>query len=232
MAFKLSVIIPSYNEEKYIEKTLKALKEQDYKNMEIIVVDSSTSEETRIISKKYADRTILLDERGVSKARNLGAQNASGDILIFIDADTIMEKGTLTEITRKFEIDKNVVCVCAYVDVESSIGSRLLFKSVSEMVWLLAKIGLPLFYGSCVAYRRTAFEKICFSERLITCEDIDLSRRARRLGKCVLDRKARVLTSARRVEKGGIIKTVFFHIQNLANYLVSGKAEENYPAFR
>lgn len=232
MELKLSVIIPSYNEEKYIEETLKSLKRQNYGNFEVIVVDSSADDKTRKISEKYADKTIYLNERGIAKARNAGAGNATGDIFVFTDADTMLKDGALKEICMAFE-DPKVVGVCGYLEVESSFLNRLLFTVVSESVWILAKLNLPLFYGMCVSYRREVFEKIKgFDERLVTTEDLDVSRRASRFGKCVLSKKVRVVTSARRVEKGGFLSIILFHIINLVNFLLLRKTEENYPVFR
>ena len=232
MDFKLSVIIPSYNEEKYIEETLKRLKKQSYMNIEVIVVDSSADDKTRKISEKYADKTIYLSERGIAKARNVGAKAASGDIFVFVDADTLLEDGALKEICRSFD-DPKVAGVCSYIEVDSSFLNRLLFKAVSESVWILSKLNLPLFYGMCVSYRRCVFEKVNgFNEELVTTEDLDVSRRAARFGKCILNKKVRVLTSARRVEKGGFLTIVMFHVINLVNFLLFRKTEENYPALR
>ena len=232
MDFKLSVIIPSYNEEKYIEETLKRLKKQRYGNVEVIVVDSSADDKTRKISEKYADKTIYLNERGIAKARNVGAKAAGGDIFVFVDADTLLKDGALKEICRAFE-DPKVVGVCSYIEVDSSFLNRMLFKAVSESVWILSKLNLPLFYGMCVSYRRCVFEKIKgFNEELVTTEDLDVSRRAARFGKCILNKKVRVLTSARRIEKGGFLTIVTFHVINLANFLLFRKTEENYPALR
>ena len=232
MDFKLSVIIPSYNEEKYIEETLKRLKKQSYGNVEVIVVDSSADDKTRKISEKYADKTIHLNERGIAKARNVGAKAAGGDVFVFVDADTLLEDGALKEICSSFEVP-DVAGVCSYIEVDSSFLNRVLFKAVSESVWILSKLNLPLFYGMCVSYRRCVFEKINgFNEELVTTEDLDVSRRAARFGKCVLNKKVRVLTSARRVEKGGFFTIVTFHIVNLVNFLLFRKTEENYPALR
>ena len=79
----ISVVIPAYNEEKYLEKTLNRLP----KNLELIVVCNGCTDKTAQIAKKYA-KVISISDKNVSKARNLGAKNSSGKILIFLDADT------------------------------------------------------------------------------------------------------------------------------------------------
>lgn len=232
MDSRISVVIPSYKEAAYIEKTLKALRGQSYRDIEIIVVDSDPGEETRDIARGYADKVIHLSERGVSKARNLGARNASGGIILFMDADTIIFDGSLQEIARIFE-GGDVASVCGFVEVESSFLNRLIFRITAESGWLLAMLGIPLFYGFCVAYRRDVFERIGgFNESLVTCEDLDVSMRAAKAGRCVFSRKVRVVTSARRLEKGGTVRMIVFHLRNFMNYLKCGKPAEHYPVLR
>lgn len=97
---KISVIVPAYNEEKYIEDTLISIKNNTYKNKEIIIVANGCSDNTVNIAKNYSDKIIEINEKNVSKARNIGAENATGDILIFIDADTVLKKNVLSKIIK------------------------------------------------------------------------------------------------------------------------------------
>ena len=88
----ISIIIPNYNKEKYIEKCVNSVLEQSYMPKEIIVDDCSTDNSRRIIEKLAKENeTIKLiypkTNGGVSKARNLGLQNASYDYVTFIDSD-------------------------------------------------------------------------------------------------------------------------------------------------
>ncbi len=82
----LSVIIPAYNEEKYLEKTLQALHD-----VEIIVVCNGCNDTTEEIARKYASQVIVLKEKGVSRARNAGAKAASHARLVFLDADILVD---------------------------------------------------------------------------------------------------------------------------------------------
>ena len=87
----ISIIIPTLNEEKYIENTLKALKNQDYNGKyEIIVADGMSKDRTVKIAQKYADKVIKVKKPGISAGRNAGAGIAKGGIFLFIDADTIV----------------------------------------------------------------------------------------------------------------------------------------------
>ena len=95
----VSVIIPTLNKEKYIETTLLSIKNQDYKGKyEIIVVDSNSKDMTVKIARKYADKVIVTKRRGVSVGRNIGAEVAKGEILIFVDADTTLLPNVISKV--------------------------------------------------------------------------------------------------------------------------------------
>jgi glycosyltransferase involved in cell wall biosynthesis len=98
----VSIVIPAHNEERYIEKTLSHIKKQSYKNIEVIVVDDGSTDNTKGIARKYADKIIKLKKRkGVSYARNAGAKISRGNLLVFLDADTILwDKDAISKILR------------------------------------------------------------------------------------------------------------------------------------
>lgn len=90
---EVSVIIPVYNEENYIEKCLSSLLSQTYKNLEIIVVDDGSTDNTVKIIKSFKKVSLLKGEhKGPGFSRNLGAKQAKGKILVFVDADMTFEK--------------------------------------------------------------------------------------------------------------------------------------------
>ena len=91
----ISVIIPAYNEEKYLERTLQALHD-----VEIIVVCNGCTDRTEEIAKRYAHKVIVLKEKGVSHARNEGAKATSYERLIFLDADIRVDESVLQNIAQ------------------------------------------------------------------------------------------------------------------------------------
>lgn len=92
----LSIIIPAYNEERDIGKCLKSLENQSYKKFEIIVVDDGSTDKTREIVKNFKKIKLLKQKhKGPGEARNFGAKNARGEILILLDADMILDKDYL-----------------------------------------------------------------------------------------------------------------------------------------
>lgn len=100
-SIKLSVIIPLYNKETYIKKTIESVINQDYSCFEIIVVDDGSTDNSLNVVKEIRDNRIrIIQQRnsGVSAARNNGAKSSSSDWLIFLDGDDVFMQGTL----RKF----------------------------------------------------------------------------------------------------------------------------------
>lgn len=96
----LSVIIPAYNEEKDIAACLTSLQNQDYPNLEIVVIDDGSQDKTREIVKRFKKVNLIKGKhKGPGFSRNLGAKKAKGDILIFVDADMTFDKNYLTSLT-------------------------------------------------------------------------------------------------------------------------------------
>lgn len=96
---KISIIVPVYNAEKYLENCLKSILEQTYTNLEIILVDDGSKDNSANICDEYAkkdERIKVVHEQngGVSKARNTGIDIATGKYLMFIDADDFYEKNS------------------------------------------------------------------------------------------------------------------------------------------
>ncbi len=228
---KVSVVVPAFNEERYIERTLKSLKRQTYRNMEIVVVDNRSEDRTAEIARKYA-KVVEEPKRGISAARNRGARECDGEVVLFIDADTVPERDFVERVAKKFR-DRRVVGACGFVESEGSAPARLVYRICSELVGILTAIGRPMFYGMCAAYRKEVFEKVGgFDENLETAEDIDLTMRISKYGKCVFLRDARAKTSPRRIVGMGLWKAVGFHVVNFFRHTIFRSPAKNYEAIR
>ena len=110
----LSVIIPVYNNPEMLRKCLTSIYNSDYKNYEVIVVDSaSPTKAVSDVAKEFNCRLIVLEkDDGVANARNIGADNARGDILVFFDPDIVLEKNTLTKFAEAHKNPKVKICQC------------------------------------------------------------------------------------------------------------------------
>ena len=99
----LSIIIAAYNEENKIQKCLEALLDQNYKNIEIFVIDDGSTDKTKEIIKKFSKgkKIFLLEQnrQGPGAAKNLAVKKAKGEILVFVDADEYVQKNYIEKLT-------------------------------------------------------------------------------------------------------------------------------------
>ncbi len=234
---RFSIIIPTYNEEKYIKKTLESIKKQDYKDVEVIVADSNSKDKTLAIARKaYKGVKIHVEKRrGVPLACNKSAKIAKGDILLFIDADTSITGTLLKAYDDAFKESGVVAATGPIVPLEKtskkiSIG----FKVISVyLVKFFIKIGQPSTISSNLAISRKAYLKIGgFDESLATFYDWDISNRLSKTGKIVFVNSAIAKTSVRRVEKWGMFKYFTYHLGNNIRYHLYHTAKNDYEPIR
>ena len=105
---RYSIIVPAYNTEKYIDKCLKSIFSNTYKNFEVIIVNDGSTDKTEDIINKYIkkyDNIIYIKQKnmGLSLARNNGVRKATGDYLLFIDSDDYVEKNLLENINKNID---------------------------------------------------------------------------------------------------------------------------------
>jgi glycosyltransferase involved in cell wall biosynthesis len=204
----VSIIITTLNEEDYIEDCLKSLRNQTYARKEIIVVDSNSKDKTINIAKKYADK-IIIQNCIMPVGRNIGAKEARGDILLFVDADITLLPNWIDIVLPRLR-EENVVAV--YGDLlpkEGKLRAWLVYIKEELSNLILRKAQTPCFgkLGTAVAIKRNAFKKVGgFTERNACGEDIDMSLRLREYGKIKFIRNAKGYVSTRRFEKSGYLK--------------------------
>jgi glycosyltransferase involved in cell wall biosynthesis len=117
---KFSIIIPTFNEENEIFSTLTALTNIDYQNKEIIVVDDSSDNTSKIIEKYFGESVTLINpkqRKGRCEARNVGISRATGDILIILNADVLLPKDFISRI--KVHYDQGFDSVTVMADVKN-----------------------------------------------------------------------------------------------------------------
>lgn len=151
---KISIIIPVYNVEKYIDQCLDSIINQTYKNLEIIIVNDGTKDNSMKIVEKYlSDKRIKIINKkneGLSSARNIGMEKATGEYIYFLDSDDWIENNTIKklvensidadivganflyydEITKKGKSEKDIL-----KNIPITKGEYLLNKNVETMVW-------------------------------------------------------------------------------------------------
>ncbi|MEM4222010.1 MAG: glycosyltransferase [archaeon] len=232
---KVSVIIPTLNEEKTLEKCLQSIKNQKKKPFEIIVVDGESKDKTREIAKKNGAKVIIEKKKSIAAAKNTGAKISKGDILAFTDADSEVDSAWIERIEKNFQ-NKEVVCVGGPVlPKEGNLKDKTLFYLSTNLVpKILSKFGFYAFQGSNQSFLKSAFLKVGgFSEKLEYLEDNELPNRIKKEGKVIFDPKLKVHTSTRRFKKEGYLKaTVRYLKAYLKIYFLKEKEVKNYPRYR
>ncbi len=207
---RISVIIPSWNEEKYIGRTLRSLLDQSVPkdDYEIIVVDGRSADKTVRVARRYADKVLSEDKGSIGHARNVGARASRGEILAFIDADSVAPRNWLSVIRRSFLRDRRLAGISGYIyPTEGGRRMRAIYSVSNAMLSASSKAGFTLFVGFNCAYRRKQFFAAGgFNPRLKCTEDIDLGLRMRSHGRCRIVPELKMASSTRRVQQTGIPK--------------------------
>jgi len=232
----ISVIIPSLNEEDYIENTLRTLRNQDYKGKyEIILADAMSTDKTVQIAKGYTDRIITVKRKGIAAGKNAGAKVAKGNILLFIDSDTLPSPNLLSNIAKAYQNGEVVGVTCKLYALSSKKSIRTMYKLYNKFMHLSIKFKRATIPGICNSFRKDAFDKLGgFNENLTTFEDVDLSHRANKVGKIILLPNSFVLTSDRRVKNWGVIFSFFIYLFYHFKFFMTGNGfpEKHYKPVR
>lgn len=168
----VSVIIPVYNSEEFLERLFRSLDEQTYKNFEIIAVNDGSTDNSKIIlekySKQFAGRFIYCEQqnRGAAAARNRGLELVSGEFICFIDSDDYVRPEYLAQMIKHID-DVDIVICSGYQIINGQIKRHKQFTGKKDRVEyikdvLLKKNGAQLIWDKLC--RRNVFENYRFVE--------------------------------------------------------------------
>ena len=200
---RISVVIPALNEEKYIGATLFHLAHQ--KPYEIIIADSFSTDRTVKIAKKFGCRIVNCKKGSASIGRNAGAKAARGDVLLFMDADTIAFSNLIEELKKDFRLKKTVGWTCPVYAFSPKWKEHLMYNAFNNLAEFLIKYAKkPHAAGIVVAARKSAYAKVGgFDENLKLMEDHDFAMKLGKTGNFTFSKKTCVFTSTRRIDKWG-----------------------------
>ena len=230
----VSIIIPTLNEEGYIEETLLSVKNQTYKNIEIIVSDGCSCDRTVDIAKKHADR-VIVKKTNIAAARNIGVKHSKGEIIVFLDADSCLEPVWIESTLRFFNESDNDLVFGPVKPRREDLRAKIICKLGWDLIpRFFTRIGFPQFSGVSIAMRKSAFERIGgFREKMNATEDIDMGFRIRKHGKVAFNKYVKCYTSMRRFEHGGYSFWVARWIIDWINYIFTKNSSfSEYPVFR
>lgn len=199
---KLSIIIPVLNEASVLETNLKELQWIRQLGHEVIVVDGGSQDNSAVMAIPLADQ-VLSASSGRGLQMNVGAKSAKGDVFLFLHVDTLFPvdgvDAILENIARKDP-------VWGRFDVKLS-GSHISFRVIEFMMnWRSRLTGIAT-GDQAIFVSRTLFENLGGFPDMRLMEDVEVSRRLKKVSKPIC-LSQRVVTSSRRWEQGGIIKTI------------------------
>ena len=217
---KISVIIPTLNEEKLIVKTLEQFYphiKQKY-NIEIIVSDGGSTDKTLALLTGVVDKVVNAEpgvKQNIPQGRNAGAKAASGEFLYFVNADTMFEstQSFFDNTLAAFADNKNLAITCKFhvFHEDIRISDKMFHGFYNNYVRALNKIGMGMGRGECQIIRNDVFKKVNgYNELLAAGEDYDLYRRIKKLGIGRIKFLSNVLVyeSPRRYRKFGYLKVL------------------------
>lgn len=237
----LSVIIPAYNEESTIEKTIRQFVPLKIPH-EVIVSDSASTDRTAEIAHHYADAVITLPagkRSGVSPARNEGVTIAKGDFLVFIDSDTTIPKGEhfFEILLDRFRRESKTMGMSARIEVNPRVAT-LSDRAVSFLmnIWfffLNKCLGVGISSGKFMIVRKEAFKRTGgFDESMNTAEDVDLFRKLARFGHTRIVWPLAVYHEGRRFHRLGAWRTMLRWMFNSISYWIRGKSSDTWEPVR
>jgi len=188
---QISVIIPVFNAERTIADCLHALDSSTYSAAEYVVVDDGSTDRSVAIAQRAAAKVVSTGGRfGPARARNLGVQFASGDLIVFIDADVALQADALKRIAARFETEKDLdALIGAYDDAPSDQGVVSQFKNLQHsFVHSQGNRRAFTFWTGCGAVKRDVFlQHGGFDESYEkpSIEDIELGYRMRKSGRII-----------------------------------------------
>ncbi|MEO6033741.1 MAG: glycosyltransferase [Verrucomicrobiota bacterium] len=204
---KISIVVPAFNEEKLLAQSLDRMKSaansfrQSGWDWELIVCDNNSTDRTAEIAREAGATVIFEPINQIGRARNKGASAATGDWLLFIDADSFLTAELFGEVVKVIE-KGNAIAGGSTVRLETANGpARVLTR-----FWNGVSRTLHWVAGSFIFCEVAAFRAVGgFSHEFFTGEELDLSkklkRHARRSGKkVVIISKYPLLTSARKIQ--------------------------------
>jgi glycosyltransferase involved in cell wall biosynthesis len=166
----VSIIIPTLNSGKTLNKCLQSIVNQSYSRIEIIVVDSGSIDNTTIIAKKYGAKVINCKERGITRQRNIGVFNSSGNWLLQIDSDEVIYHKLVEDCVNILFIKQIDGIFIPTIDTGNSYWGRS--REIGEIINLKLRVETNIPNSALRFYSKTVFDKLNgYEENLVFGED-------------------------------------------------------------
>lgn len=208
----LSIIIPTFNEEKYLPRLLESIRDQSYNDYEIIISDNFSKDRTREIARSFGCK--IVDGGLPGKARNNGARASNGDLLLFLDADVFMNNKDFLKLLLYKHKKKKFVMASGFIlpDNKYFLDHLLMFLG-NIFNFLFQKIYRGV-QGPYMFVEKKYYDKVNgFDEEIFLGEDVDFSYRVSKIGKLSFLISPSLKISMRRFHQEGRLKLSWKYIK-------------------
>jgi glycosyltransferase involved in cell wall biosynthesis len=224
---KFSVIIPTLNEERNLSYLLLSLSKQTQKDFEVIVSDGKSEDKTKEKALEY-QKTLDLKfvespKRKVTTQRNYGAKNASGEYLIFLDADYQADVDFLAILTKSIENTHADMVIPISTPITKNVFWKIYYAIANKGSFLTLILRKPFVLGSAVCVKKEMFKKVGeYDDAVVMYEDQYLVQQSFRAGAKIVYTKAEVYFSIRRQVKEGRVKFIYENIISTLYLILKG----------
>lgn len=219
---RVSIVVPTKNEESYLPLLLASLRGQTYQDFEIIVADANSTDRTREIAAQAGAKVI---EGGMpGPGRNRGAAIAQGEIIFFFDADVVLPHPSfLQDFLVEFAARELDVASCPLTVQNGTFLDHALHGAYNKYASAVEPV-LQHAAGACIAVKHSIHQALHgFDETVVLAEDHDYARRAKKAGYRVgILRCHKIAISPRRYRKDGVVRTAAKMVWSEATILVRG----------
>ena len=136
---KVSIIVPVYNTEQYLDKCIKSILNQTFKYFELILINDGSNDSSLDICRKYSNkdnRIVIVDNKnqGVSTARNIGISKARGEFILFVDSDDYVDNTWCEELYNTITMNSEKMCLCRYKKCYLKSGNVSINKKIDREI--------------------------------------------------------------------------------------------------
>jgi len=235
---KISIVIPTLNEEKFLPNLLASLTKQTKKDFEVVVVDGSSKDKTVELAHSFGSQlsgfqVCVSEKAGLPLQRNLGAKTTKGEWLVFVDADSTLLPYFIERLECFIgEYDPQLFTTWCRPDSEVS-GDALFTLLTNLFVESSIVFHRPIAPGPLAAVRRDVFELVGgYNEALTFGEDYDLTRRIATQGIALqILRETLYVLSLRRVRKEGKLRFIRLYAKASLLVLLTRRNLDNVPSY-
>ncbi|MCC7522802.1 glycosyltransferase [Candidatus Uhrbacteria bacterium] len=219
---KLTIVIPTKNEETLLPRLLQSIRAQEFQDYEIVVADAHSTDQTRTIAEAHGARVV--DGGMPGPGRNRGAEAAKGEILFFMDSDVVLpEPSFLKDIVSEFEAVSAGVATLALKPMTDNVFDKFGHEFYNVYLKALESIR-PHAVGTCIMARKDVHDAIGgFDEDVVFAEDMEYVQRAHEKGHLFkVMRSHPMLVSVRRLEKDGRLNVAAKYIYGEWHMITKG----------